>query len=196
MSDQNQPPTGNSSPSSSTAADGAHSYPSFGFPMGNLPTQAPSFGIPNGQAPNAAFPQTHGVVQIGISQSQAWQSPFPPPDAVEKYEAASPGFLSRVIVMAETLQAAQIEQSNRMLSLQWSAVRRGQVLGFIGLVIGLAGAAYCAAISQPWLGAVFLAVPVMGVATALIHSAFPRSQASTAANPPSTGGSQDAPARR
>ena len=72
--------------------------------------------------------------------------------------------------MGERMQAAQIEQSATALKSQSSAITRGQWLGFGIGIAALAGAAYCANIGQPWLAAVFLSVPVMGVATALVNS--------------------------
>ena len=92
------------------------------------------------------------------------------------------------------------------MALQREAARRGQWLGFAMGIGALFGAAFCGAVGQPWLAACFLAVPVMGVATALVNSASkwklgaqgedkaPTPSLPTAASTPSTGGSPGAPA--
>jgi uncharacterized membrane protein len=85
--------------------------------------------------PSQFVPGVHpGQVLLGISQpsilQQSWQGPYPPPDAVERFERLSPGFLNRLVSMAERLEAAQIEQSGKALDYQAQATARGQNLGF------------------------------------------------------------------
>jgi uncharacterized membrane protein len=162
-------------------------------------------GAPLPGAIPQVFPPQVGVFQPAILQ-QSWQGPYPPPEAVERYEKAMPGFFNRIVSMAERMEAAQIEQSALALTIQRDATRRGQLLRFVVAVIALFLAVFCAVIGQAWLGAVFLAVPVMGVATSLVNSARklisgPQSGELaqtplplTSASSPSTGGSPDEPA--
>ncbi|WP_271617941.1 DUF2335 domain-containing protein [Bradyrhizobium sp. CCBAU 51745] len=107
-----------------------------------------------------------GIVQ---QQSQMWQGPYPPPEAVERYEAVLPGTLNRLITMAEKLQEAQIEQSRLSLQHAQSDVRRGHWLGFATTGLAMIGA-IIAVQYNAWVAGAFLSVPVMAVAKALIET--------------------------
>ena len=129
-------------------------------------------GVPVNLSPGA---QQAGILfHIGAPQpsilQQSWQGPYPPPDAIEKYEHALPGFFDRIVNMAERMEAAQIEQSAKALAFQASAVKTGQWLGFAMGAIALVGAVICGFLGEQWLAAAFVSVPVMGVATALVNS--------------------------
>lgn len=141
------------------------------------------------------------LIQAPVGQMQAqqfWQGPFPPPEAIEHYEKSLPGVFDRLVGMAERMEAAQIEQSDTALKASTSEGKRGQYLG-----AGLGALAlFCAAYvgdKNPWLGAAFLAVPVMGLAKSLVETASHRiGQSSTsidaappAANNPSTAAKPD-----
>jgi uncharacterized membrane protein len=102
---------------------------------------------------------------------QSWQGPYPPPDAVERYEKIQPGVFDRIVSMAERMEAAQIEQSAAALKYQHEDSRRGQWLGFSVAAGAVVGAVIIGIVGNPWLAAAFLAVPVMGVAQALVESA-------------------------
>lgn len=66
-------------------------------------------GFQHAQPVSGAIPQMFPV-QIGISHpailQQSWVGPYPPPEAVERYEKAMPGFFNRVVSMAERIEAA------------------------------------------------------------------------------------------
>jgi uncharacterized membrane protein len=139
---------------------------------------------------------------INIQQAQHWQGPYPPPDAVERYERVLPGTFDRMLAMAERLQASQIEQSSRALEYNRQSNRRGQWLGFVVTVLAVCGAVACLAYDYPWVATCFLSVPVMAVAKALIETAKAPSskdliaaatQQAAAPNPPAgTGGTDKA----
>lgn len=105
-----------------------------------------------------------------VQQMQHWQGPYPPPEAVERYEKALPGTFDRMIKMAEQLQAAQIDEAKEIRSMTHRDQQRGHYLGFLTAVGAMIGGLICLKFDSPWLGAVFLSVPVMGVAKALIES--------------------------
>jgi uncharacterized membrane protein len=106
-----------------------------------------------------------------IQQAQHWQGPYPPPDAIERYEAVLPGAFNRMIAMAEQLQAAQIEEARRVNEYTQRDSRRGLWLGWSTTVLAMIGAIGCLYFNSPWVAAAFLSVPVMAVARALVESA-------------------------
>jgi len=108
-----------------------------------------------------------GIVQ----QAMHWQGPYPPPDAVERYERVLPGTFNRLITMAEQLQAAQIAQSDKVIDLTHAENKRGHWLGASTTVLAMAAALGCVALNQPWIALAFVSVPVMAVAKALVETA-------------------------
>jgi uncharacterized membrane protein len=125
-------------------------------------------------AQRQALPYAAGLVQ---TQMQVWQSQYPPPDAAERYEKILPGSFDRIIGMAERLQAAQIDTTQRAQNYAMRDTRRAHWLGWSIAFLAMLGAFGCMLLNYPWwLAAAFLSVPVMGVAKALIETAAPRSQ--------------------
>jgi uncharacterized membrane protein len=99
---------------------------------------------------------------------QTWQGPYPPPEAIERYEKILPGSFERILAMAERMEAAQIAQSEAAW-LQSNDVRRAHYLGAGLRALAIVGAMVMGFAHQPWLAAAFLAVPVMGLARAFVE---------------------------
>ncbi len=119
-------------------------------------------------AASGAFPAAP-MLQMGVAQM--WQGPYPPPEAMERYERILPGAFERIIKMAENLQAAQIEQSGTVIELTDQNTRRGQWLGWTLAAFSVVGA-----VVALWLGSqvgavAFLGVPIAGVCRSLIEAA-------------------------
>ena len=135
----------------------------------NTPSNLPN---PGGSKPN---PQSvpfllHAAIGAQAIQQQLWQGPYPPPEAVERYDKVHPGAFARILTMAENMQAAQIDQSKIALGNAHSDIRRGHWLGFSIGALALIGAVVIGLWGNAWLAAAFLAVPVMGLAKALVES--------------------------
>ncbi|HUZ66148.1 MAG TPA: DUF2335 domain-containing protein [Beijerinckiaceae bacterium] len=108
---------------------------------------------------------------LQIAAQQSWRAPFPPPEAVERYEKVLPGTFDRLIAMAEKLQAAQISQGNAIIENTRCDNSRGHSLGFSAMALALAGALFAIWLEAPaWVDALFLSMPVLGVAKSLIES--------------------------
>jgi len=119
--------------------------------------------------PGGAFPG-----QLLFAQQQLWQGQYPPPDAVERYEQTLPGAFNRIIVMAEQLQAAQIEINENAVDYAHRDTVRGHWLGFVLATLGMAGSLGALVLGSPWVAGLFLALPVMSVAKALVDSVWAR----------------------
>ena len=120
------------------------------------------------------FPMAVGGIPVAQAQLQVWQGQYPPPDAIERYEAVLSGSFDRMIVMAERLQAAQIAESSRVIDYTHAESRRGHWLGAGTMVVAMACALIALALGNGWVAGAFLTVPVMGVAKALVDSAKAR----------------------
>jgi uncharacterized membrane protein len=129
--------------------------------------------------PSPYSPSTQLVLPgiIDSAQQVHWQGPYPPPEAVERYEQILPGAFNRMISMAEQLQNAQIEQAGRALSFTQLDTKRGHWLEFFLSILAMGGAIGCLALEYPWVAVAFLSLPVMAVARALVESA--KSQSAT-----------------
>jgi uncharacterized membrane protein len=99
-----------------------------------------------------------------------------------------PGALDRMIRMAEQSQAAQIQVVEKSIEATARDVSRGHWLGFVTTLAAMGFAFGAAAIHEPVVAGVFLSVPVMAVAKALIESARPR--AGSTPQPPPAGPTQ------
>lgn len=112
-----------------------------------------------------------GIAQkLLVQQMQSWQGPFPPPEAIKQYELVLPGTFDRMLKMAEEAQQAQVATTFRAQEFARLDTRRGHWLGFAATVVAMLGAILCAYLRQPWVAGLFLSVPVMSVAKALIES--------------------------
>jgi uncharacterized membrane protein len=105
-----------------------------------------------------------------VEQREIWQGPFPPPDAVEQYEKVLPGVFDRLVKMAEESQVANVKSIERAQEFTRRDIRRGHWLGWATTIAAMAGTVVCAYLKQPWLGGMFLTVPVMAVAKSFISS--------------------------
>jgi uncharacterized membrane protein len=108
---------------------------------------------------------------VQAQQTVVWQGQYPPPEAVERYEKILPGAFDRMIRMAEQLQSAQIEEAKRALDYTQRDTKRGHWLGWSSGLVAIVGALCCLLLQYPWVASVFLGVPVLAVARALIESA-------------------------
>lgn len=136
----------------------------------------PALSPPDGAASPAAGAYPPGPAAdlpllLERAQAQLWQSPFPPPDAVERYERVLPGAFDRILRMNEQLQAANVASLERAHRFMHVDMRRGHWLGFAISAGAMVAALGCVALHAPWVAGGFLALPVMGVARALIDSA-------------------------
>jgi hypothetical protein len=86
---------------------------------------------------------------------QVWQSPYPPPEAIERFEKVQPGSFDRILRMVENLQQAQIHQARMATEYAHSDTKRGQWLGFALGVIACVGSVTCLALGNPWVAASF-----------------------------------------
>ena len=135
-----------------------------------------------------------GAPAFAVQQVQVWQGQFPPPDAIERYEAVHPGTFGRLVTMAERQQQAVIESASEARRFQRADNQRGQYLGFLVTVLAIVGAVLCAFFGQPWIAAALVGVPVLSVAKALVDSA--RAAAGAPLQPSSAGqggGEEDQP---
>jgi uncharacterized membrane protein len=113
----------------------------------------------------------------GIIQQAHWQGPYPPPEAVERYEKILPGALDRMIAMAERLQAAQIDETRRVHEFTQRDSRRGHWLGWSTTAFAMCCAIGCLYFGSQVVAIAFLSVPVMAVAKALVESVKSQSPA-------------------
>jgi hypothetical protein len=114
------------------------------------------------------------------AQMQMWQGPYPPPDAVERYEKLLPGSFHRILTMAENMQAAQIKQSGDAQTYTQRDSRRATWLGWSIGAMAVAGAITCAYLQYPILAAAFLALPLLGLGKVIIESTKQQSAANQA----------------
>jgi len=122
------------------------------------------------------------VVGVGVQQAlQIWQSPYPPPDAIERYEKVCPGALDRIL---EWRSVYRPRRSSRPRPTHNShRTTRARPLARFRSGHSCADRRNCEpATRQSVVAGLCLSVPVMAVAKALIDSA----KASPSTEPPAT----------
>ncbi len=147
-------------------------------PANNTSNQALSGAIQAALNPQQAFPfGTPGMPPPGVQfqqvslQLQQQHPLFPPPDAIQAYEKVLPGAFDRIIKMAEKAQRDQAESVVSANESVQKDVMRGQLLGASISIVAMAFAMWCVFLHEAVVAAIFVSVPVMGVAKALIDSA-------------------------
>jgi uncharacterized membrane protein len=107
------------------------------------------------------------VVFEAVQASVRYSGPIPPPQAFREYEDALPGAADRILTLAERQAAHRMQLERRQLDWMHRHLSRGQVFGFLIVVLGFV-LGYLLAINDK---------PVWGLATsisslALIVGAF------------------------
>lgn len=130
----------------------------------------PNPKLASGQ-PVTGAPQTQLTLPGILQEAQHWTGPYPPPEAVERYERVLRGSFNRMITMAEQLQAQQISQTYLILRNTQRDNRRGHWLGFLTTILAMVCALGCLFLDYPWIALAFVSIPVMAVAKAFVESA-------------------------
>jgi uncharacterized membrane protein len=123
--------------------------------------------------------QTHQTLQV-------WQGTYPPPDAIERYEKVLPGSFDRILRMAEQLQTAQIDAGHDAQQALGRTTRRGHWLGWSIAIIAMGAALLALWLGNAWVAGLFVGIPVMTIAKALIDTTKSRPSAEQLTAPATT----------
>ena len=143
------------------------------LPSGSMPSSdgAARLSEEQDRASAAGEPKVRLEPVIVSTEQRLWQAPYPPPDVAERYERLAPGTFRRLVDMAEREQQANVELSRQAQVFLRRDTRRMHWLGFTVSTVALAGAFVCVLQHEPLVAAVFLSVPVMGLARAFVVGA-------------------------
>ena len=102
-------------------------------------------------------------------QSQEWQGPLPPPDALARFDQIVPNGAERIFKMVELEQAARIESENAGFHASIRDTKRGQYLGAAISVIAICAAVYTAYLGVHWsIPCALVGVPILGIVRAIV----------------------------
>lgn len=120
------------------------------------------------QSPPQAAAQSRQIQKV--TQTVTYSGPLPSADEMEKYRKISQDWPERIIAMAEKEQEARLAelkkrserediiiriseneslQSNELIKVNQSTVKRGQILGFLSICTIMASAVLCAKFGHP-----------------------------------------------
>jgi uncharacterized membrane protein len=157
---QSKPPT---NPQNSSAAPTASRSPPSSVAAGVHAALA--------QTPQGVAQQLQTQIQTMMQLQLQGHGPFPPAAAVKEYEAILPGFLERILTMAEKAQNDQSETVRFAQQAQRRDTARVHWLAFGISTMAVAGAGYCVWVhAQVAATVAFLGVPLLSVAKAFIDS--------------------------
>lgn len=101
-----------------------------------------------------------------------FHGPLPPPDALERYEAISPGFADRIVKMAEAEQAHRHTLEASVVGKSFEEAARGQRYGLaIGIAAIIAGS-ITAIVGAPIPGAIIGGGGVIGLVSVFVLGRF------------------------
>jgi uncharacterized membrane protein len=104
-----------------------------------------------------------------LTQIQGF-GPYPPPALVKEYQALMPGFLERVVAIAEKAQADQTLTVLKVQDLEAEDRRRVHWLAFAMSIAAVTAAVVCAYFKQQVVATALVGLPVFAVIKALIDS--------------------------
>lgn len=113
-------------------------------------------------------------VQIGLGFAVHQGGAYPSEQVLETLERHSVGAVARVLTMSEKAQQAQIDATALAQEHARADVVRGSWQGTGVTVLAMTLALICGLLGHDTLGVVFLGVPVLSVARALIMATRPR----------------------
>lgn len=82
------------------------------------------------------------VQSTSISQSALFAGPLPSPNLLDAYDAISPGFAERIVLMAENEQEHRHKTENTALTGSVNAEKRGQWFAFVISLIVFCGSIF------------------------------------------------------
>jgi uncharacterized membrane protein len=110
--------------------------------------------------------EEHTQTRVSVSRS----GPLPPPSDLAAYNEIIPQGADRIMKMAEAQTAHRIEIEKRVVLSQQGQESRGQFLGFVIAIVGMACGTYVAISGQPWAGAAIGGAPLAGIVSIFVLS--------------------------
>ena len=119
--------------------------------------------------------QRETVMRIFYAVEQSsFQGPLPPPEMLKGYESVLPGSAERLLSMAENQMKHRIGMESSALDSQMKMSRKGQVLGFV-IVLLLEGIAFWLGMNgHDWLAGVIGCTTVIALAIVFVLRKIPK----------------------
>lgn len=108
------------------------------------------------------------VVETAIAQESIYSGPLPPPQMLAEFDKVHPGTAERIITLTEKEQAHRHRMQEYGLKSSKRTEFTGTLIGGFALLASIAAAVGVTIYGEPWVGAAFVAIPVMGAIKKLI----------------------------
>jgi uncharacterized membrane protein len=135
----------------------------------------PQGGIAIPVGMQATVPMGATIQAVAVQQVQSWQGPFPPPEAIERYEGVLAGSFDRLLKMAEQQQSLTFDAATHARDLLQKDTSRGHWFGFLLALLAIIGAVACSLLGNTAVAIALLGVPLLSVAKAFVDSASGKS---------------------
>jgi uncharacterized membrane protein len=113
--------------------------------------------------------RNNGVRDQRVDQRAVDPVLFPPPEAMEKYEAIMPGFAERIVLRTEKQTAHRIDIERKLIiSGIWKSFL-GLVFGFLIGIAGIGGGFYLTALGFNVLGLILSSATLVSLVMAFIY---------------------------
>ena len=110
---------------------------------------------------------------VEVSKRVSISGPLPPPLVLKQYDELVPGSAERVIQMAEKSLDHQIDFSSAALQATVASTKRGQVMGFVTVLVALVGSMIAIFADQAAVAQILGGGTVIGLAAIFVLGRLP-----------------------
>jgi len=125
-------------------------------------------------------PQSRGQLVAVLSKVTAHRGPLPPPGMLAEYDQVLPGLAERIVRLPEKEQEHRHAMVDRALGREIKLKERGQLLGFVSLILLLLFAAYLVYAGDTKAAAAVASVTIVGVVGVFVTGRYLESKDSKA----------------
>ena len=125
--------------------------------------------------PEISTPDSSGQTS-GLLLQASWSGPLPPPGALQQYDAAVPGAVNRILVMAENAQQHEIDlekaasaREDKILASDVSQSKRGLWFAFISALFVIGSGAFLILLGKGVWGLAVILTPLAALAGLFVY---------------------------
>jgi|GEM_PF-2557480 len=111
----------------------------------------------------------HADIEAWLVSVEEYADRVAHPSIAQEWEELCPGAANRLLTMAENQEAHRIWWERGVLTHSAALQYAGVACAFVACLSLIAGAVYCSAIGQPWVGAACLATSAVGMVQAFLN---------------------------
>jgi len=114
--------------------------------------------------------------RLMLRQKTSFSGPLPPPEILKKFDEVVPGAAERIIKMAEDQFHHRTELEKKVIDSDIQRSKRGQVLGFVIAIIGLAVSLTTILFGKQWVGGIIGGMTLVSLVGVFVYGSESRAR--------------------